>query len=305
MAGRTGFALFALFALVATMLAAPSSAGAAPPQRMYLGDDHRIVAVDLAAPDKKVVLVPHVQSRGAELAVTARYLFWIDSAESSSEGQLWRADLDGGNAHAIVPHVDAAGQLATAGRFVFWLGPGGISRASLDGSGVTRNLVKLAPQLSGAGADGITTDGHYLYFSNCEKGSIGRVSPDGSGLVERLVVIGKAGCPQVIATAGGFIYWSELNGSNVQVSGNPPRIGRARLDGSEVDDRWLLTRAKDGPYRVAGDGRFVYWTHLVFFSKKKFHWSIGRVRADGAKLRQEFVTDTRVGGMAIGSNDKP
>lgn len=287
----------AILVLAATGLVAWGSASAAAPSRMYYDGDQRIVSLDLAPLGKEVVRVPHVKSKGAAIAVTERYLFWIEGVDGSSIASLWRADRDGSDAHQILANVYATGELAVVGQFIYILEAGGISRAALDGSGVVRNEVKLAPGLLGNGADGLTTDGHYLYFSQCDKGTISRVSPDGSGLVARFIVTGKDTCPQALATAGAFIYWGELDGS---IPSDPGRIGRALLDGSHANDRWLLVRAHDAPYNIAADGRFVYWTHIVILGKHRFRHSIGRARTDGTHLRQAIVSDTRgIGSLAI------
>jgi hypothetical protein len=289
----------ALAVLVATVLTSGGSAVAAQPSRMYFGDNHRIVAIDLANPSVKTVIVAHLKAKGPQVAVSERYLFWIDGTDGSVDAQLWRSGLDGKGVRMLVPRVNSTGSIAVIGASVFWVDTDGISRAALDGSHVVRALVKLATQPIGPGADDLATDGRYLYFANCDKQEIGRVSPDGSGLVERFISTGTDTCPQTVATAGGFVYWGELDGS---VPSDPGRIGRARLDGSGADDRWLLTHGPDGPFHVAADGRFVYWTHLVFVSNKDNHWSIGRARVDGTHLRQEIERTAKfLGSLAVAS----
>jgi hypothetical protein len=287
----------AIVVLAATVLSMSGSALAAAPSRMYYDGNQRIVSLDLAPLGKEVVRVPHIKSKGASIAVTKQYLFWIDGVDGSPVAQLWRADHDGRNAHPILPNVYATGQLAVVGPFIYILEAGGISRAALDGSGVVRNEVKLTPGPLGDGADGLATDGRYLYFSRCDKGTISRVSPDGSGLVARFIFTGKDTCPQALATEGRFIYWGELDGS---IPSDPGRIGRALLDGSGANDRWLLVRSHEAPYNIAADGRFVYWTHVVVLGKHRFRHSIGRARADGTHLRQAIVSDPQdLGPMAI------
>jgi hypothetical protein len=287
MSRRVGFAIVVL---AATVLLLSGNALAAAPSRMYYSRSFRIMSLDVAPLGKEVVRVPHIQSKGAAMAVTKQYLFWIDGVDGSPVAALWRSNRDGTDAHPILKNVYATGELAVIGQFIYILESAGISRAALDGSGVLRDVVKLTPDLLGDGADGLATDGHYLYFSHCGKGTISRVSPDGSGLVASFISTGKDTCPQALATAGRFIYWGELDGS---IPSDPGRIGRALLDGSEANDRWLLVRSHDAPYAIAADGRFVYWTHVVVLPKHKFRHDIDRARVDGTHLRRAIVSDPR------------
>jgi hypothetical protein len=278
----------AIVALVAAVLSMSGNALGAAPSRMYYSRHFRIMSLDVAPLGKEVVRVPHIQSKGAPLAVTKQYLFWIDGVDGSPVAALWRSNRDGSDPHPILKNVYSTGELAVIGSSIYILEAAGISRAALDGSGVVRNVVKLAPGVLGNGADGLATDGRYLYFSNCDKGTISRVSPDGSGLVERFIVTGNDTCPQALATAGKFIYWGELDGS---IPSDPGRIGRALLDGSQANDRWLLVRSHDAPYAIATDGRFIYWTHVLVLPKHKFRHDIDRARVDGTHLRRTIVSD--------------
>ena len=68
------------------------------------------------------------------------------------------------------------------------------------------------------------------------------------------------------------------------------RIGRANLDGTGVDQNFILVRTNeffDYPCGVAVDGEHVYWAWLN--SVLEGVGSIGRANLDGTAVDQDFI----------------
>jgi hypothetical protein len=105
--------------------------------------------------------------------VTDRYVFWIQNPGDQFYGQLWRAGLDGRDAHRVVSKVYR------------W-------------SAFT-------------GADGLASDGRYLYFTNRDAGTISRMDADGSRVV---------------------VYWTHIE--LVKHGGHTTRIGRVQVSGKGI-----------------------------------------------------------------------
>lgn len=83
-----------------------------------------------------------------------------------------------------------------------------------------------------------------------ERGSIGRAELDGSGARGHFVAAARA--PAGIAIGDGYLFWAN-DGSFT--------IGRARLDGSEVENRFVKNVYPTG---VAVEGGHLYWTSSSF-----------------------------------------
>jgi hypothetical protein len=90
-----------------------------------------------------------------------------------------------------------------------------------------------------------------VFFGGWYDNAIGSVSFDGTDPQPNLVVDGST-IPEGLAVSGGYLYW-ESNSSGV-------RIGRSRIDGTEVNTHFLETNG--GPAGAGGvsisNGR-VYW----------------------------------------------
>jgi sugar lactone lactonase YvrE len=104
---------------------------------------------------------------------------------------------------------------------------------------------------------------------------IGRPRGGVVALAVALAVI-AFGC--LAAQADAFVYWS--------IDGNFFAIGRANLDGSGVDQRFI-TGVND-PGGVAVDAQHVYWTNTG-------SGTIGRANLDGSGVDQRFITGAQVG----------
>ena len=121
-------------------------------------------------------------------------------------------------------------------------------RASLTGKHVRRVVGGLTSVESLVAVDG------YLYWDDHD--GIGRMAIDGSRRQPHLIDL----IPEPIGTGadglasdGTHLYFSRCDDDT---------IGRANLDGSDVDERWISLGAKSCPQGLAVAGTHLYWTQL-------------------------------------------
>jgi hypothetical protein len=129
---------------------------------------------------------------------------------------------------------------ARADAFIYWADAGthSIARASLDGTGVQQSFI--------AGVDrptAVAVDRHYIYWADQTTESIGRANLDGTG-VDRDFIQGTSVYPSAPygnwpvtgLAVGEHLFWS-VDGPSPDV-GDPAYVGRADLDGGDVDLLW-------------------------------------------------------------------
>ena len=87
--------------------------------------------------------------------------------------------------------------IALAGPYVYWSTEAGlkdrgeITRSTVDGSHVRRRFI-VPPQEQGGGvADGLASDGRYLYFTRCGDDTIGRAGLNGGHVDLRFISLGR------------------------------------------------------------------------------------------------------------------
>jgi hypothetical protein len=206
-----------------------------------------------ARPTKQRVLAfPPSASNFLTFAVGRRYVFWTalaDQAPGAASGTstLFRATLRGTHAVALVRHLVFPMDLTLLGNRVYWTDQTAIGRANFDGSHVERRLATPSQEYGGGVADGLTSDGHYLYFARCQTGSIGRVLLNGKTLDERFIVFRKRSCPQNLAHSNGYLYFTNSLDS----------IGRVSLtEPQKINLTWLRVSADS----IAVDSRNIFWT---------------------------------------------
>lgn len=108
-----------------------------------------------------------------------------------------------------------------------------------------------------------------------ERGSIGRVNLTGSGADGEL--IGGAKAPAGIAVSGRYVYWTNY------ATGT---IARARLDGSDVNERFIKGGGEYSIVGIAVDSQHIYWTSSGFDPNRG---AIGRANLDGSGVQQHFI----------------
>jgi virginiamycin B lyase len=168
---------------------------------------------------------------------------------------------------------------------------GAIGRANRDGSGVNARFI---PPPDGGGC-GVAIAGGHLYWAS--GGAIGRANVDGTGVDGQFIPglaiprstspISTGGGPCGIAVAGKYIYWT-----NTVEGGTPVAIGRANLDGTGVNKRFI-TGVTPGCGIVVVGGH-IYWTNGGFVESR---YAIGRANLDGTGVNQRFI---RTAGIPCG-----
>jgi virginiamycin B lyase len=178
--------------------------------------------------------------------------------------------------------------------FVYWThydpdhpDAGRIGRANLDGTGVDRSFI------AGAYAPhAIAVDAAHVYWTNnaFPRATIGRANLDGTGVDQSF--IGGLLSPAGIAVDAAHVFWGDA--CEVVVGPNACSgfggIGRARLDGTGVDESFITDA---GPSGVAVDAAHVYWVDNVELGSP----TIARANLDGTGVDHSFIAglDTPTG----------
>jgi len=226
----------------------------------------------------QVVAVGHTNMFG--LAVAGGFVYWTTETAPSGRGAIWRAPLAGGPPRRLVAGLSQPASLVAAHGELYWDDETAIGRVALGGGRADRRFLVLPEETGGGVADGLATDGRYLYFSRCEDDTIGRVHLNGTGIDQSLITIANRSCAQGLAVGGGHLYWTELGMGT---------IGRANLDGTHANLRWLSVRSDQGPFQIATDGVHVYWTWGGVAGSPSY---TGRANANGSHLDRRFLTNS-------------
>jgi hypothetical protein len=187
-----------------------------------------------------------------DVAVDADHIYW------GSSGAIARANLDGTGVDRSFIADAGGGDIAVDAEHVYWsegfCSPGPpctwtIARADLDGTNVEQSFIS---DLLGA-ADhnepfrvptGLAVDEGHIYWGVLTGtygraiGRIGRANLDGTS-VDRSFITGADHLADV-AVGAGHVYWSHEVRFPRQTTGDEdPRIGRANLDGTGVDQAFV------------------------------------------------------------------
>jgi virginiamycin B lyase len=157
-------------------------------------------------------------------------------------------------------------------QYVYWNDGDWISRANLDGSGVTQQFIRLP-----APANALAVDGQHIYWTGYEGGpSLGRANLDGSGVNGQFITV-PGGNLFGVAVDSSFVYWTDSAHSSV---------GRANLDGTGVNQSFVA--GASNARGVAVDGQHIYWTQVA--TGLPPGGSIGRANLDGTGANASFIT---------------
>ena len=187
-----------------------------------------------------------------DVAVDADHIYW------TSPRGIARANLDGTGINPSFIADDGGGDIAVDAEHVYWseafceFGPSctsAIARAELDGTSVEHGFIS---DLVGAADDnepfpfatGLAVDEGHIYWGILDGdygraiGRIGRANLDGTS-VDRSFITGADHLWDV-AVGAGHVYWSHDVRFPRQITGDAdPRIGRANLDGTGVDQAFV------------------------------------------------------------------
>ncbi len=166
-----------------------------------------------------------------------------------------------------------------AGATIFWTNQntvsqgfdvlGSVGSADNDGTGVSQDLVPYQDNPCA-----VATDGQHVYWAT-RKGTIGRANADGTDANSNFITGIQFSCGQ-IAVDSDHVYWTQQTRTS-------PAIGRADIDGHNVDPQWLpLTGV---PLGMAVDSDHVYWTWRPDSSSS----NIARANIDGSGVQDAFV----------------
>jgi hypothetical protein len=214
------------------------------------------------------------------IALGGRHIYWSTERGPRDRGAIMRALLNGKHVRRVVGGLTSADSVIAVHGYVYWDDQDAIGRVALNGSHLQRHLIDLAPEPGGAVADGLASDGTYLYFSRCDDNTIGRAELDGNDVEDSVISLAANSCPQGLAVAGTHIYWTELGSGT---------IGRAGLNGREVDERWLSIHSRQGPFQVVADRAHVYWTWGGVDGSPSY---TGRADANRSHLDRRFLADS-------------
>jgi hypothetical protein len=197
---------------------------------------------------------------------------------------------------------------SSAGAFVYFTsGNKTIGRANLDASDVRNTFI-------GTGVDnptGLAVDGAHIYWANRGTvvvgnqfppppvGSIGRANLDGSRAVSNFIPTGPVTEPNGVAVDASYVYWTDQAGfppefdpAGVAITS---RIGRASLDGSAANGRFMNFTGGGSLTGIAFDGTYVYWienacNQCSLAGGVHDTNTIGRALLDGSGPDHTFIT---------------
>jgi hypothetical protein len=246
----------------ATMLAGPAVAGAAvfrpptaavdavvhakkTPGDLYYVAGGYIMRVPVSGgATKRVVHVGDVSVTG--IAIADNRLYWVTL--TGANDAISYVGLKGApHAHMLVGRLDFPVGLVAADGWLYWADENAIGRVRPNGTKLSRQFIKLPQETGGGVANGLATNGHYLFFSRCQNAEIGRANFGGGGVA--YIKLSKGACPQGLAIGGSEMYWAEVGG----------HIGRATVQGTHISSNWLGIRTQDGPFNLAADDDNIYW----------------------------------------------
>ena len=160
-----------------------------------------------------------------------------------------------------------------------------IGRADTDGTNPDPGFITGT-----AGPVDVAHDDSYIYWTNLDSNSIGRANLDGSDPDQEFIQ--NVPFPQGVAVAGPYIYWTSWNSLGSKRDGQPvDTIGRANIDGTDVEPNFITGLTAPGLLSVVGD--CIYWANTGTRS-------IGRAARDGSGANPRFLNDT---GCPSGARD--
>ena len=164
-------------------------------------------------------------------------------------GTIGRANLDGSGAdRSFISGLPpwAVNGIAVDDAHIYWGADftDRIGRANLDGSDVQTDFIHAS------NSGGVAVDADHIYWANgTESNSIGRANLDGTAVEPTFIPLPTY--PLSIAVDADHLYWTldECVGNCEFFRG---RIVRAKLDGTDVENRFISTGSKT-PFGLAVD----------------------------------------------------
>jgi hypothetical protein len=239
------------------------------------------------------------------VTVTSEYVYWVNQGTND----IGRATLAGGSVNqSFITELTSPEAITTQGGYLYFSqGPSNtIGRSTVNGTDV-----ELAWLTGAASPRGLAISGEQIYWANNTTETIGRanltiydealpavfsLSPipgDAPALAEVSIEAGVepeetlitgAHNPQGVATDGTYVYFC---------NSETGYIGRAKLNGSEVNQTWV--KCERTPVYVTVDASHVYWRGLGVSSV------IGRATIAGGTIEPTWISTPGEGGIAVNS----
>jgi hypothetical protein len=206
-----------------------------------------------------------------QIALDDDHIYWTEifSHLGFADGSIGRANLDGTGVDESFIDVFTEGAVPTGiavdANHIYWSQTGGIGpdstqtpaigRANLDGTGTERVFISSP---SGTEPSAVEVDADHIYWINRqttwpfqEDFAIARANLDGTGVDQSFIGglhagFPDAGFPADLAVDVGGIFWAAAD-----TDGPIGAIGRADLDGANVDQRFITPAARTAPFGVA------------------------------------------------------
>ncbi len=311
--GRRGrIRVLGLLAVLIFALVVASQASAA---YIYWADpgEHAISRANLDGTGVIRKFIKHVQFP-CGLAIQGGYIYWANLWNAGQNGPgttIGRASLNGtGVDNSFITGADWPCGVTIDGSSIYWADgatqnpgtqpdeDGTIGRANLDGTGVTPAVVDANTSAFNDGLGdpvvleaALASSGSQLFWGDWGNDTVGQANVDGSNSNDDLITLATGTAPEGLAVTGGQVYWAG-SGSN------SAEIGRANLDGSQVDQSFL-SPSQGGICGLTTDGTSLYWTWVNDLS---LNGGVARVGLNGQGLNQ-FLTGHKIGvgcGIAVG-----
>ena len=251
--------------------------------------------------------------RACGVAVGAQHIYWGTTIPGSAA--IGRANIDGSRPQSDfimveVPSFSSLGPcgLAVGAEHVYWATPllGTIGRANLDGSGVHTDLIH------GVNWDGLAVDAAHIYWpddfdQDFDGPTLERANLDGTGIDPVSIAAFDRGGDLnhgPIAVDGDHIYWK----SSPCAVGEPCHhgIGRANLDGSDLDSDFIDLGFAHQAMGLAVDSGHLYWiVGAAACCGNTVVRGIGRANLDGTNVDQDFIAAGWIRGLAVDAAEPP
>jgi hypothetical protein len=254
----------------------------------------------------KVGLITLPGSSMCGITVDDNYVYWTDAATLGAVDRAKR-DGTGTDTRFIVPSPTGASAtgfaalpptapvcVAVDGAHVYWTTTLSIGRAKLDGTGVQESFIPLPTARinpDAAPVPCLAVDRTHIYWADGATGTIGRANLDGTGVNQDFISLGSGGSGLTcVVVDGAHIYWGIGVSPRALLAGPPfpgGAIGRANLDGTDVNDSFISRPGVPSPVPCADDGVYLYYASGATPAASN---SVGRARLDGTDVQPDFLT---------------
>jgi hypothetical protein len=224
------------------------------------------------------------------LAAGDGYVYW------TSGGNIGRARLNGTDLdRTFIGGLGDLNGVAITHRYIYWLtehdkacgGGPGFGRATLMGTAVDRRFV-CGGGRAGAIADapyanGLAVSGNYIYWSWIR--GIGRLDTSTRRYDNKFITLPSGYSAAGVTVSKNYIYWGSYTMG--------PLIGRAKLDGSDVNQLFITGLSGSYGFEVAASTRYLYFTNYYGSGA-----TIARATPDGI-VNWDFITGLGVIGDLV------